>query len=122
LLGQGLYERKLWKIHRKKRTFDMLLLRAVAILVEKIRPNEIDSIICAEILYLKIDPELYEIVSTNMIHGPRGNNNRESPCMIQTLMLPGFFQGRGLGRTINMGQKNYRNENIYWQINLNISQ
>lgn len=51
-------------------------------LVEKIRPNEIDDVICAEIPDLEADPELYEIVIKNMIHGPCGNFNKESPCMV----------------------------------------
>lgn len=50
-------------------------------LVEKIRPDEIDDVICAEIPDPEIDQELYDIVIKNMIHGPCGNNNMDSPCM-----------------------------------------
>lgn len=49
---------------------------------EKIQPNEIDSIICAEIPDSAIDPELFEIVTQNMIHGPCGSLNMTAPCMI----------------------------------------
>jgi len=38
-------------------------------LVERIQPNQIDDIICAEIPDLETDPDLHNIVITNMIHG-----------------------------------------------------
>ncbi|XP_055914722.1 uncharacterized protein LOC129947961 [Eupeodes corollae] len=50
-------------------------------LVDKIRPVEIDSIISAEIPDPSTDQMLFDIVTTNMIHGPCGNLNRSSPCM-----------------------------------------
>ena len=51
-------------------------------MVKKILPNEIDSTICAEVPDPEVGPELYEVVKKNMIHGPCGEHNRESPCMI----------------------------------------
>lgn len=37
-------------------------------LVEKIRPNEVDAVISAEIPYVQVDPGLHEVVIKNMIH------------------------------------------------------
>jgi len=51
--------------------------------VEKIRTDEINTIICAEIPDPETDPELYEVVTTNMINGPCGDHNRKSSCMIK---------------------------------------
>lgn len=50
-------------------------------MVNKIRPEEIDQVISAEIPDRDIDPELFEIVTTNMVHGPCGSINMNSPCM-----------------------------------------
>lgn len=47
--------------------------------MEKITPNRIDEIISAEIPDIEID--LHDIVSKNMIHGPCGSLNNNSPCM-----------------------------------------
>ncbi|KAK7315487.1 hypothetical protein VNO77_34037 [Canavalia gladiata] len=44
-------------------------------------PDQIDSIICAQIPDEKVEPELRKIVETLMIHGPYGAQNRKSPCM-----------------------------------------
>lgn len=52
-------------------------------MIEKMRSDEIDAIICAEISDPRINPELYEVVTTYMIHGPCGDHNRESLCIIK---------------------------------------
>lgn len=51
-------------------------------LVEKIRPNEVDAVISAEIPNVQVDPGLHEVVIKNMIHGPFGTLNQNSPCMM----------------------------------------
>ena len=43
--------------------------------------EEIDKIISAEIPDPNVDQELFEIVTTNMAHGPCGTLNIMSPCM-----------------------------------------
>ena len=50
-------------------------------LVDKVRPEEIDKIIPAEIPDPNVDQELFDIVTTNMIHGTCGTLNMMSPCM-----------------------------------------
>jgi hypothetical protein len=50
-------------------------------LENKIRPDDIDSLICAEIPDPIQDPILHEIERKNMIHGPCGTFNVNSKCM-----------------------------------------
>ena len=47
----------------------------------KITPDKIDNIVCAEIPDSALDPELHQIVVSNMAHGPCGSINPASPCM-----------------------------------------
>lgn len=49
-------------------------------LEKKIRANEIDMVISAEIP--PTDSPLYPIVISKMIHGPCGDYNLDSPCMV----------------------------------------
>jgi len=44
-------------------------------------PNDVDMVVCAEIPDKEQDPELYEIISTCMMHGPCGDCNPSAPCM-----------------------------------------
>ncbi|GFQ71965.1 ATP-dependent DNA helicase [Trichonephila clavata] len=50
----------------------------------KISPESIDVVICAELPDSNIDPALYEIIRTTMIHGPCGHINKSSPCMLNS--------------------------------------
>jgi hypothetical protein len=50
-------------------------------LQEKIRPNQVDTVISAEIPDSTKDPKLFEIITKHMIHGPCGKINRFSVCM-----------------------------------------
>ena len=51
-------------------------------LMEKLRPNEIDNVISAEIPNSEQDPMLHKIIVKNMIHGPCGDLNKNAPCMV----------------------------------------
>ncbi|XP_039967840.1 uncharacterized protein LOC120779563 [Bactrocera tryoni] len=48
----------------------------------KIRPDQIDKVIPAEIPDEEIDPQLFDVVTKNRIHGPCGAINPTAPCMI----------------------------------------
>ena len=48
---------------------------------EKIRPNDIDKVISAELPDPDVDPVLHRIVKNHMVHGPCGLINTNSPCM-----------------------------------------
>ncbi|XP_044575138.1 uncharacterized protein LOC123258947 [Cotesia glomerata] len=50
--------------------------------VDQIRADGIDSLISAEIPDPSTDQLLFDIVTTNMIHGPCGNLNPSSSCMV----------------------------------------
>lgn len=44
-------------------------------------PEDIDRVICSEMLDKDLEPDLYQIVCDNMIHGPCGNDQPFMPCM-----------------------------------------
>lgn len=50
-------------------------------LKNKIKPVQIDQVICAGIPDPQIDEKLHHIVKCSMIHGPCGNLNHKSLCM-----------------------------------------
>ncbi|GFS59153.1 helitron_like_N domain-containing protein [Trichonephila clavipes] len=50
--------------------------------LKEIRPESIDKVICAELPDSKLDPALYEIIGSTMIHGPCEHINKSSPCML----------------------------------------
>jgi len=43
--------------------------------------DKIDNIVSAEIPDPALDPELHQIMVSNMVHGPYGSINPTSPCM-----------------------------------------
>ena len=50
-------------------------------LKEKIRPDQIDLLISAELPDPRLDPRLFQTVKNSMLHGPCGPLNKNSPCM-----------------------------------------
>ncbi|GFW03019.1 ATP-dependent DNA helicase [Trichonephila clavipes] len=56
-------------------------MHILILLIDKIRPEEINSIIFAEIPHPSTDKILFHIVTTNMIHGQCDNLNHSSPCI-----------------------------------------
>ncbi|KAI9084948.1 hypothetical protein K1719_033121 [Acacia pycnantha] len=44
-------------------------------------PFDVDQLISAEIPDKLVDPELYELVGSYMVHGPCGRSSRNAPCM-----------------------------------------
>lgn len=50
-------------------------------LKKKLVSSQIDSVICAEIPDFDTDEILFNVVTTNMVHGPCGSLNQKSPCM-----------------------------------------
>ena len=84
-------------------------------------PVDFDELVCAEIPNKDNQPILYTTISNFMIHGPCGNLNSNSPCMIDGKCSKGYhrefttatttnkygyplYRRRNNGRTITKGQ------------------
>ncbi|XP_066935326.1 uncharacterized protein [Clytia hemisphaerica] len=52
--------------------------------------DDIDRLICPQLPDPETEPELYDIIKSNMIHGPCGALNDRSPCMIDGSCSKGF--------------------------------
>ena len=59
-------------------------------LTERIKLDEVDKIISAEIPDKETDPELFDIVTKYMIHGPCGALNPNCVCMSQNRCTKDF--------------------------------
>ena len=46
----------------------------------RITPDKVDGMICAKFPDPSADPKLHQIVNSNMVHGPCGGINPNSPC------------------------------------------
>ncbi|XP_015175981.1 PREDICTED: uncharacterized protein LOC107066151 [Polistes dominula] len=82
-------------------------------LVDKIRPDEIDSIISAEIPDETVNPKLHAVVTKHIIHGPCGLFNYNSPCIVDSKCSKQYLKDL-LAETIvkNDGYPLYRQRSV----------
>lgn len=58
---------------------------------DKVRSaDDIDKFVCAEIPDRETYPELHQVVSKSMVHGPCGSLNPHSPCMLDGVCTKGY--------------------------------
>ena len=72
---------RLYSIEWQKRGLPHAHILVWLIPEHKITPDKIDDAVCAEIPDPALDPELYQIVMSNIVHGPCGSINPNPPCM-----------------------------------------
>ena len=72
---------RLYSVEWQKRGLPHAHILVWLIPEHKITPDKIDDVVCAEIPDPVLDSELHQIVVSNMIHGPCGSINPDSPCM-----------------------------------------
>ncbi|KAL8094160.1 hypothetical protein AgCh_035870 [Apium graveolens] len=68
-------------------------------------PEYIDSIISAELPDINVDPDAYNAVKKSMLHGPCGQANTSSPCMLQERCNK-FFP-KNFNETTTIGEDGY---------------
>ncbi|XP_074358164.1 uncharacterized protein LOC141697601 [Apium graveolens] len=68
-------------------------------------PEYIDSIISAELPDINVDPDAYNAVKKSMLHGPCGQANTSSPCMLQEKCNK-FFP-KNFNETTTIGEDGY---------------
>ena len=71
----------LYSIEWQKRGLPQCLLLLWLSADHRVTPDKIDDVICAEIPDASVDLELHQIVMCNMVRGPCGCINPNSPCM-----------------------------------------
>ncbi len=78
--------------------------------------EEIDDMICAELPDPTNDPTLFNIVTSNMLHGPCGRDNPNCPCMengVCQKQFPKQFTENTLQETDSFPQYRRRNSHTY---------
>ena len=76
-----IFGKVLYSIEWQKRGFLHCDLLFWLVPEHRITPDKTDDVISAEIPNFNDDRELYQIVISNMVHGPCGTVNHLSPCM-----------------------------------------
>lgn len=71
------------RLNSKSVGYGLPHIHLLLLLTNKIQPDQIDSVITAEIPNKEQDQELYDIVVKHMVHGSCGAFNHNSPCMIE---------------------------------------
>ena len=72
---------RLYSIEWQKRGLPHAHILIWLIPEHKITPDKIDDVVCAEIPDPECDPELHQIVMSNMVYGLCSGINPDSPCM-----------------------------------------
>ena len=64
--------------------------------------NDIDSLISAQLPDPETEPELFEIIKSNMIHGPCGVLNDRCPCMVDGKCSKDYPKSFNEGTVLNV--------------------
>jgi hypothetical protein len=86
LLKKGLFgnvQAWLYSVEYQKRGLPHAHILIWLTSADRVRPDQIDQVVSAELPSKGDDPDLHNIVMAHMIHGPCGAINRSSPCMAE---------------------------------------